>query len=362
MTSSKKPTPDEKHKVVGHKATKPVAGRTMDIIPKNRIRPSTTSRPVITNGPLVADNTMTGPSTAPTLNVKRHHMVIDPSKDFDPSKDNASPDLITVTPDSDSKPQPAAVSQGVSVEELIAKRSGGEKVIEAPVAETLDETENADASSVSETPVEAGQPKNPWEEFNDDTTSTQEPAVEASSADDNAAAEAARLLSHPPHSSIAELEATHSSSRRGSTDEAAIETKTSTPEDTSLIESRHQDKPAEQPADTGDSLADILREEPTQTQEHSQALKDAMKEIDQKGQKHDHEEHHAVDKQDSRHDLYGGQPVIVVHKDHGQMSPMAWVLWFVFCLLLAMTIVNFLLDAGYIETNYEVPHTNLIGD
>ena len=44
---------------------------------------------------------------------------------------------------------------------------------------------------------------------------------------------------------------------------------------------------------------------------------------------------------------------------HG-MSALAWVLWFIVCVGLALLIVNFLIDADIITTTYNIPHTNLL--
>ncbi len=98
--------------------------------------------------------------------------------------------------------------------------------------------------------------------------------------------------------------------------------------------------------DEPDSLAQALKADDDQPQEHSEALKDALNDLS--GQPAAH------------HELYGGKPVIVVHKPHGKHSALMWSLWFFFCLGLALLIVNLLLDAGIIETTYNVPYTDFL--
>jgi len=357
----------------------------MDIIPKNRIRPHTTSRPVIPNGPLVRDNSMTSLSGAPALHVKRHNLTIDPLKDSELTKADiyANSASAAITGRHTTAP---VVGQGVSVEELIAKRAGGEKVIDTGDMADIDKPTYVTAD-VNEEPIKPAaaaedEAKKPWEEFNQpdeaSLASSPQATADSPSGDEDAAAEAARLLSYPEHGSIAELEATHSSSRRSS--ESEQDTAGTTPEVESsaqenemsqaLAQSSHRadmSKSDGQPdVAAGDSLADALREdEPIAPQEHSQALKDAMQEMDGKPSHANDlkDEKDSIDeKTEGRHQLYEGEPVIVVHKAHGQMSAVAWVLWFIFCLGLALLIVNFLIDAGYIETNYDIPHTNIIGN
>lgn len=361
MATSKKPTPANKRKAAAPKkvAAKPSAStaRAMDIIPKNRVRPTTTSRPVITTStPAVADNTLTSPSSAPALQIKRRQITINPPQDSEISKDDVMPNLAASAPEAaaSADPVPAPSAQGVSVGDLIAKRK--EKVV---VTEPSEEV----AVSTEEGPTPGTTPELP----------VSEPSV-----DDPAAAEAARLLSDAaegngaPVTEVAEAPV----SEEVAVDEqveaesavAPVEVKDlvqDTPVKTSVIEDAPSDAapkpPASEtpPAEAGpteepkpaepaaaDSVGEILKEEQAEPQEHSQALKDEIKTMNEKGTTH--------------HELYGGQPVIVVHKEHGPMSAVTWVLWFFLCLGIALVIVNFLLDAGFIVTNYKIPHTNIL--
>ena len=99
--------------------------------------------------------------------------------------------------------------------------------------------------------------------------------------------------------------------------------------------------------DNDEALAKALQQDDaTKPQEHSEALKEEMKNIGEDGRPH--------------YDLYGGKPVIVVHKDHGTSSALMLVIWFFVCVLLALAIVDVLLDAGIIKTSYDIPFTNFI--
>lgn len=82
----------------------------------------------------------------------------------------------------------------------------------------------------------------------------------------------------------------------------------------------------------------------TEPKEHSASLKQAMDDL----QEHDGK---------PQYELYGGKPVIVVHKHHGT-SVLAWVGWFLFSLVLTAVIIDLLLDSGLIVTDYIIPHTN----
>ncbi len=108
------------------------------------------------------------------------------------------------------------------------------------------------------------------------------------------------------------------------------------------------DKPVENTSGPAPgSLAHALSEDSDKPQEHSDALKDAIKDLDSKDAP-------------AHHELYGGKPVIVVHKPHGKQSAAMWMLWFFVCIGLALLIVNFLLDAEIIETMYNVPHSDIL--
>lgn len=111
---------------------------------------------------------------------------------------------------------------------------------------------------------------------------------------------------------------------------------------------------APEAADVPDNLSAVLtqREDPagddkssdTEPKEHSESLKQAMNDL----QEHDGK---------PQYELYGGKPVIVVHKRHGA-SALAWVGWFLFSLVLTAVIIDLLLDSGLIVTDYIIPHTN----
>lgn len=403
--ATKKPTAISKHKTAtARKTVKPAQPQAFDIIPKSKVRPSATSRPVITSStPAVADNTLTASSGVPTLQVKRRNIIINPSDDTDLSKEDVMPNLApavtTSPPEAAPSDQPALTvasessvtppaTQGVAVSELIAKRSetGGDgPVAVANTAAEVPATELESAPAAQPTATTDASPG----------TTPELPAAEQAHVDDQAAAEAARLLSDEPEPVPPPGE--EAMSATGAEAEQAVEAMsipaptTASPSEpvenltasndttqstsvpvTSTAELqppaeleaavKHEEAVTDMPVPAtpektepvaNDVLQEVLKEEPVEPQAHSQALKDAMKDMEGKG---------GADKSDrsQHHELYGGKPVIVVHKEHGAMSATAWVLWFFLCLGLAVLIVNFLLDAGFIETTYRIPHTNIL--
>ena len=109
-----------------------------------------------------------------------------------------------------------------------------------------------------------------------------------------------------------------------------------------------EDAPTEDsaPAPADDSLEAAL-EGDDKPREQTDELKDAIKDMDSNSLRH--------------HELYEGKPVIVVHKHHGGKHPaLAWTLWFLLCLVLALAAVNLLLDAGVITTDYAIPQTDFL--
>jgi hypothetical protein len=113
----------------------------------------------------------------------------------------------------------------------------------------------------------------------------------------------------------------------------------------------NKDQKDDQNIEDDESLAKVLQsdESPSKRGEQSESLKEAAKELNEEdGRPH--------------YELYGGKPVIVVHKGSGSMPAVMWILWFFVCVLLAVVIVDVLLDAGIITTTYEVPYTNFIKD
>jgi hypothetical protein len=119
MTTAKKSSDGEKHKSPAKKtaAAKASSGpQAFDIIPRSQVRPQATSKPVITaNQPEVADDTIKQPSTAPALNLSKHKVIgIKPSDGLEAAK---------IFPAAAGQGAAANAEKGVSVSELIAKRS-----------------------------------------------------------------------------------------------------------------------------------------------------------------------------------------------------------------------------------------------
>lgn len=104
-----------------------------------------------------------------------------------------------------------------------------------------------------------------------------------------------------------------------------------------------------EPIHKDDSVAAVLaagnRETQATPQAHTPALKDALDNLEDQPQ---------------HHELYGGKPVIVIHKARGSRSTASTVAWVIICLLLAIVIVDLLIDANIISLSYDIPHTNFL--
>ena len=120
------------------------------------------------------------------------------------------------------------------------------------------------------------------------------------------------------------------------------------PQDTPTESQAEPAQPAPETADVHDdaSLEAALNAGTDKPQEHSEALKDAIKDLGNTDLRH--------------HELYEGKPVIVVHGNHGRHPVLSWVLWFMVSVLIALLVVNFLLDAELITTDYSLPYTDLL--
>jgi hypothetical protein len=290
--ATKKPTNISKHKTgTTRRVVKPATGpQAFDIIPPSRVKPSITSRPVITSTqPPVADNTLTTPPTAPTLQLKHKELTLEPSKSAEDLK--AKPEGSVATP---SEP-------GVSVGDLIAKREKAKTEEPEPAADKQEPQETVvEEKSAEVTPVEEPEPK-------------AEPESEATKSSAN------EQTSEPPK--VEDVK----------------------PPVADGAKSAGEDVPE-------DDFMRALRDdhnEPSESQEHSPALKQAIQDLDEKdGRPH--------------HELYGGKPVIVIHREHGAKSALLWILWFIICVGLALLVVNLLLDADIIQTDYNVPHTDFL--
>jgi hypothetical protein len=306
--ATKKPSSISKHKVATTRKPAPKSPQVFDIIPRSQVRPQANSRPIIrSNQPAVADNTLTAPPSAPTLQLKHKPVSVVPSSDSGLTRDDVGIKLPPQVAEVDADSQTTAPKEaGVSVTELIAKRS-----------QKAEDTAPTD-DGVSDSKAAEDETKQALEE--------PAPAPTDASASDAAPA------AEPAAKSDTEPEQPPEAAAPPAANEAA-------PAAEKDSHDTIEDDASLQKALNGDDAK-------SQPQEHSPALKEAIKDMDENGER-------------PHHELYGGKPVIVVHNDHG-MSAVAWVLWFIVCLALALLIVNFLLDADIIQTTLSVPHTNIL--
>ncbi len=298
--------------ITKHKATRRAvqsAPTAFDIIPRSQVRPSSNARPIIpSNKPEVVDTTMTNP-----VKVQLSHQLR-----IDSPADDADLDMALETPSN----EPAALPKeaGVSVADLIAKKSDTSTI--EPIK--VDVTDSDTKSPVVEPKPDA---EDDTASVNDDTTTVAQ-----------AVAQSEQSTTSNTEPKLPPL-----------TEDEPVKPKTdayngpAAPASTSDI------------SNNTDNLSAVLKDNNVTSEvsaEHSETLKGALKDLD------DNEE---VDSNGRHHQgLYGGKPVIVVHKAHGSQSAVMWVLWFIICLGLAVLIVNFLLDAGVIATSYNVPHTDIL--
>jgi hypothetical protein len=279
-----------------------------DIIPRNQVKPSASSRPIITTTqPEQADNTL---KTAPLTGTSGEAQAAAAQLKHKPLN------LKLSAPGNDEDPEDekgGAASKGVPLSDLIASKSSAAAATPAAL------------DSDSPAAAEAAEPKA-------DADAETKPKPEAEEP-----AEAAKAPSEKPEAS-----------------EAAPET---APEP-QVPEKAEQPVAADAAPKTepeADSVDQVLKDDAAdETQPHSQALKNELATLDK-----DHPaDGEGADGEHPHHELYGGKPVIVIHKGHSGNSALNAFLWLLVCLLLAVIIVDVLLDMNIITTTFNIPHTN----
>lgn len=282
-----------------------------DIIPPGKVMPSASSRPVITHtSPEQLDNTLAAkPSTAPLIG--GHRAANKPAADGDAISipdlpiDDAGPLSPPEVPDLD-----AALGVAGKPRKVLTPSSSSSGTEASPVPDIV--------------PPTNGEPE-----------AAEKPAPESQTP------EAAELKLDVPSGAETETQPDKPASAQvPEADNGSLELKADEP---------MNDEPAK-PEVADDSVAAVLaadaKADSSSPQEHSPALKHALKELDEQPE----EAHH--------HELYGGKPVIVVHKPHRAGSVLGAIAWFIICLILAAVVVDLLIDAGYISIPYDIPTTH----
>lgn len=296
----------KKHTIVQHKqsnshldrGTNAKSLQAFDIIPRSQVQPSVTARPVLTpTRPEQADNTLQTASQAASSQLMHQSL----------NFSSASP----VT-DSQSGSNNMSLSTAPTLASLITKHT-------QPIA-GLGKTGKFGESDKADKANEANEVDDTSEYTSDGKPA---PTITSPSVTVNEVAVTATL---GPNADV-------------------VRDQELTPEPNIEPQLEPVAKEAAEPAP--DSLEHALREDVSQPLQHSQALKNELKEMNSSDEP-------------VHHELYGGKPVIVIHKAHGKNSPLATVLWIIACLLVALLIVDVLLDAGVIVTDYNVPHTRLL--
>ena len=347
------PTP-KKPAISKHK-TNPTQVQSFDIIPPEKVMPSASSRPVITaNKPQQVDNTLMQPSTAPPL-VRRRKVVLTPPSDA--QGDDASfevPGLPIEDASQTGQPTAPELSSNVvkdalppapGIEEILAKkasRAAGPKVV-APVASAPAPASPARIEELELTP------DTPAPQIDDriDEPQPEAPAVDENLNDD--------IPEGMPDLSVDSTDQPESPKPVDFVPEAA-ETVESKPQKEAAHEQKDP-KPATRASEPKeDSVEAALtedKEKDGKPQAHSPALKEALNDLGSDvpadGEEHPH-----------HHELYGGKPVIAIHRHRGGSSAVAVILWLLVCLVMAVAAIDLLADAGIIEIPYNIPITDFI--
>lgn len=332
MAAPKKPTSTRRTT-----ANKPQA---FDIIPRSQVKPSASGRPVITaTSPEQTDNTLlqSSASAVETSQLSHQPLKLQPTGDVT-TKDTA----VSASPAADLGRRLAG-SGKADDEKAAAADSSGTKLDDIPTAPVVPgaDPDAIKAKLSKRAAAERAEKEAPKEPEDDEETEVV--ADEAKEA----------VTGKPEPAEPAESQVT---------DDAKADTKDDAkdvPEDT-------EPKPG---SDTPDAGTDADKSP------HEDAPKDdaARQSVDQplplKGdlpgdagkEGEDGEEGNDGKPSDERprHELYGGKPVIVIHK-HSKHSALKAILWIILCLILAVAIVDVLLDAGVITTNYDVPYTDFL--
>jgi len=324
MAASKKPASTRRAA-----ASKPQA---FDIIPRSQVKPSASARPVITaTSPEQPDNTLLQPATLaidasqlshqplklkPTGDVTAKDAAVDatPAADLGrrlsgtdkPAEDMAAKDVDDIP----TAPIVPAGADPDAIKAKLGKRAAAEKV--AKETETV-ETEDA-ADTTAEEP-KADKPKDDAEPPK--TAGDTKPDEPAEPADD------AEKPEEPETNADTKPE----------------DAKDDVPKTEGAESAPKDDVSAESPSDMKD-LGGVPAE-------------------DDKVGGDEAEEDDKAPKERQHHELYGGKPVIVIHK-HGRHSALKTIVWVIICLIVAVAIVDVLLDAGVITTDYDVPYTDFL--
>ena len=300
-----------------------------DIIPRSQVKPSTNARPVITpNRPLQPDNTLVTVNTTaidgatpqlshrplkltPTGDVSAEDVVVEASTASQLGKlSDESHDALQTPPVAIPGADPEAIKEAIS-----RRHADGEKTIEELSAEA--ETPVSEEASLDEAFAELGYAK-----------ADVKPE----------AAEKAEEPQEPEEKPVKEV-----------TTAAEPE-----PEPEPEPEVTAAEPEPDQPKPVPGTVEHALHDETRQAIEHSPALKSELQNLaDEDDKKEKLPEDHP------HHDLYGGKPVIVIHK-HKKSSAASVILMILICLVVAVAIADVLIDAEVVNLNFDVPHTDYL--
>jgi hypothetical protein len=345
-------TPDENSKkspkIANHKRppakldSKIVNGsQAFDIIPRAQVRPTVTSRPVLTpTQPEQTDNTLQTASQAASSQLTHQKLTFNTS---------SAPELPGSTADGNdtealldkvaslTSEKPAKKPHIVPPKPF--KEAATETDEEPQKQATKDLGESSDASDAGGEPAHANNSSAVQDEQDRQDQAFQD-------TEETVAAEDGALDNNIDDTSVAAADEKEQPAKVAENTDAADNDNAA-----------EQDKASSQESAEG-SIDHIFKQNEQQPIEHSQALKDELQTFGDKEPKDG--EDGELSEEHPHHELYGGKPVIVIHKARGAQATLNWILWLIFCLLLALVIVDGLLDADIIKTDYNVPHTNIL--
>lgn len=334
---------------------KPAVPKKLDIVSSPAALPSATSRPIINDGhPLIRKRTML--SQPPS------------SMEVSDTMQAAGSDAETPADAASKVEAPSSASLINKLTSRPAKPLTTKPVAAGPtVSELLDIKQKA-ADEAAEMSVKLSQPA----VVNDVTAPSKTPSLVKSS-ETPAVTAAVETKSEPVSPKPQLIDSTRPKSEDKPADKATDEDDIKPEELTDSKHEAHTEKteavkpeaqPASQPAvklkdDSDDKPADDdakpLPVADTDTKDSSSSGTDDMGNL-QKDLTAEKPEPTPPPKAE----LYGGRPVIIIHEAHPFLDFLKGLLVFVIGLIVIAAAVNFLLDAGIIETGYDIPHTNFL--
>ncbi len=323
------------------KRTVKSVGQSFDVIPANKVVPSSSGRPVITSiKPVQADNTLTKHPSVMLKKTAAHTMAAAP-------RDISSGDvLLEDIAASLDKLQPSADSQ--SSTRITVRTSGpmvGNSAVSSPTGPTVAEllTAQTKAAPATTTASIAIAP----------TTVVGEKTIMPLSHTPGASDGAKKPAISPPTGDVLTVKSNHvkkdgaeaETHNRDAKEHKVAAVKDKTDE---KVDEKPADQPVDKPADDDDKIDNVLDgldlsqdKKPVQDNDGLPGKNDQINPA-------------------ATHQLYGGTSVLLIQESHPIRTFFTYLFWFIGILVLALVVLNFLLDAGVVSTGYDIPYTDVL--